>query len=72
MSSVSGSPEINPEKLEAFLGKVVTDFGAALSSQLAFIGQGLGLYKALAEGGAATPKSSPRARGRTSVTCASG
>jgi len=56
MSSVSESPEINPEKLEAFLGKVVTDFGAALSSQLAFIGQRLGLYKALAEGGAATPE----------------
>ena len=55
MSSVSESPEINPEKLEAFLGKVVTDFGAALSSQLAFIGQSLGLYKSLAEGGAATP-----------------
>src|ERR1044071_6866587 len=54
MSSTGESPEINPEKLEAFLGKVVTDFGAALSSQLAFIGQKLGLYKSLAEG-AATP-----------------
>jgi SAM-dependent methyltransferase len=55
MSSTSEASEINPEKLEAFLGKVVTDFGAALSSQLAFIGQRLGLYKALADGGAATP-----------------
>src|ERR1051325_2405764 len=54
MSSTSEASEINPEKLEAFLGKVVTDFGAALSSQLAFIGQRLGLYKGLA-GGPATP-----------------
>ncbi len=55
MSSTSEASEINPEKLEAFIGKVVTDFGAALSSQLAFIGQRLGLYKGLADGGAATP-----------------
>ncbi|HEY0172000.1 MAG TPA: class I SAM-dependent methyltransferase [Pyrinomonadaceae bacterium] len=55
MSSTSEASAINPEKLEAFLGKVVTDFGAALSSSLVYVGQRLGLYKALAEGGAATP-----------------
>jgi SAM-dependent methyltransferase len=54
MSSNSEASAINPEKLEAFLGKVVTDFGAALSSSLVYVGQRLGLYKALAEGGAAT------------------
>jgi 2-polyprenyl-3-methyl-5-hydroxy-6-metoxy-1,4-benzoquinol methylase len=55
MSSTSEASAINPEKLEAFLGKVVTDFGAALSSSLVYVGQRLGLYKALAEGGASTP-----------------
>ena len=55
MSSASEAGQINPEKLESFLGKVVADFGAALSSSLVYIGQKLGLYKALAEGGPATP-----------------
>ncbi|MFL6255687.1 MAG: class I SAM-dependent methyltransferase [Pyrinomonadaceae bacterium] len=55
MSSNGEALTINQEKLEAFLGKVVTDFGAALSSQLVYIGQKLGLYKALAEAGPSTP-----------------
>ncbi len=41
---------INEDKMNAFLGKVVGDFGAALSSSLVYIGQKLGLYKALADG----------------------
>jgi SAM-dependent methyltransferase len=57
MSSVSeaDSNNIDPEKLHAFMGKVVGDFGAALSSTLVYIGQRLGLYKALAEAGPSTP-----------------
>jgi 2-polyprenyl-3-methyl-5-hydroxy-6-metoxy-1,4-benzoquinol methylase len=55
MSSTGEARQIDQGKLEAFLGKVVTDFGAALSSSLVYIGQKLGLYKALAEGGATTP-----------------
>ncbi len=55
MSSTSEAKQIDQQKLEAFLGKVVTDFGAALSSSLVYVGQRLGLYKALAEGGASTP-----------------
>src|ERR1044072_2164087 len=55
MSSNGATAAINQEKLEAFLGKVVTDFGAALSSSLVYIGQKLGLYKALAAAGASTP-----------------
>ena len=55
MSSASEASQINPERLEAFLGKVVGDFGAALSSSLAYIGQKLGLYKALADAGPQTP-----------------
>jgi SAM-dependent methyltransferase len=56
MSSVSeASNQIDPDKLHAFIGKVVGDFGAALSSTLVYIGQRLGLYKALAEAGPSTP-----------------
>src|SRR5919202_1798418 len=55
MSSASEAGQITPEKLESFLGKVVADFGAALSSSLVYIGQKLGLYKALGGGGPATP-----------------
>ncbi len=56
MSSASEATNIDPEKLHSFIGKVVGDFGAALSSSLVYIGQKLGLYKALAEGGAMTPE----------------
>ena len=55
MSSASEANQIDMGKLEAFLGKVVTDFGAALSSSLVYIGQKLGLYKALAAAGPSTP-----------------
>src|SRR6266404_10003506 len=46
---------INEDKMNAFLGKVVGDFGASLSSALVYLGQKLGLYKELANGGSATP-----------------
>src|ERR1051325_5307976 len=46
---------INEEKLNAFLGQVVGDFGAALSASLAYLGQKLGLYKAMAGAGPLTP-----------------
>lgn len=45
---------IDPQKLEAFLGKVVNDFGAAFSAPLAYIGDKLGLYKAMAFAGPLT------------------
>lgn len=47
--------EINEDKMHQFLGKVVGDFGASLSSSLAYIGQKLGLYKAMAAEGPLTP-----------------
>lgn len=47
--------QIDEGKLQAFLGRVVGDFGAALSMPLAYIGSKLGLYRALAEIGPATP-----------------
>ncbi len=46
---------INKDKLNEFLGKVVGDFGAALSSSLVYIGQKLGLYKAMAGDEPVTP-----------------
>jgi 2-polyprenyl-3-methyl-5-hydroxy-6-metoxy-1,4-benzoquinol methylase len=46
---------INENKMNEFLGKVVGDFGAALSSSLVYIGQKLGLYKVMASGGSTTP-----------------
>src|SRR5687767_10434954 len=55
MATPIQSKEINEDKMNQFLGKVVGDFGASLSSSLAYIGQKLGLYKALASDGPLTP-----------------
>lgn len=55
MSAVTQPAPINEDKMHDFLGKVVGDFGAALSSSLAYIGQKLGLYKELASAGSVTP-----------------
>ncbi len=55
MSAVTQPAPINEDKMNAFLGKVVGDFGASLSSSLAYIGQKLGLYQALAASGPSTP-----------------
>jgi 2-polyprenyl-3-methyl-5-hydroxy-6-metoxy-1,4-benzoquinol methylase len=43
------SQSIDQSKLDAFLGQVVTDAGAAMASALVVLGDRLGLYKALAE-----------------------
>src|SRR5262245_5352474 len=55
MATPVQTSEINEDKMHQFLGKVVGDFGASLSSSLAYIGQKLGLYKALAADGPLTP-----------------
>ena len=55
MSAPSQSRDINEDKMMQFLGKVVGDFGASLSSSLAYLGQKLGLYKAIADAGSVTP-----------------
>src|SRR5689334_12334330 len=54
MATPVQSRDINEDKMHQFLGKVVGDFGASLSSSLAYIGQKLGLYKALAANGSLT------------------
>lgn len=55
MSAAGQAQSINEDKMNAFLGKVVGDFGASLSSALVYIGQKLGLYKAMSEAGPLTP-----------------
>src|SRR5712664_488137 len=55
MSAAAQPQPINEDKMNAFLGKVVGDFGASLSSALVYIGQKLGLYRTLADAGPATP-----------------
>ncbi len=54
MATANQARPIDEKKMQAFLGKVVGDFGAALSSTLVYIGQKLGLYKAMAAGGSVT------------------
>jgi len=53
-AAVASTP-VNEEKLHAFLGKVISDFGAALSTTLTYIGQKLGLYTSLRDAGPSTP-----------------
>src|SRR5216684_6935485 len=55
MSATGQAQSINEDKMNTFLGKVVSDFGASLSSALVYIGQKLGLYKALSDAGPVTP-----------------
>ena len=41
--------EVDQERLNSFLGRMLGDMGATLSAALVVIGDRLGLYKALAE-----------------------
>jgi 2-polyprenyl-3-methyl-5-hydroxy-6-metoxy-1,4-benzoquinol methylase len=56
---------IDEKKLGDLLGKVVGDVGAAMSAALVVIGDKLGLYKAMAEGGPTTPADLARRTGTT-------
>jgi SAM-dependent methyltransferase len=49
------APALDMEKLHAFIGRFVTDLGAAVHAGMVVIGEKLGLYKALAAGGPMTP-----------------
>ncbi len=44
-------PALNMDRLNALMGKVVGDLGAAMSTPLVILGERLGLYKALAAAG---------------------
>ena len=50
-TSSPSSPIIDNEKLQQFMGKVLSDFGGAASAVLVYIGDKLGLYKAMSDFG---------------------
>lgn len=54
---------IDQDKLHAFLGRAIVDFGATFSAALIRIGDKLGLYKALAKSGPQTPAELAKATG---------
>jgi 2-polyprenyl-3-methyl-5-hydroxy-6-metoxy-1,4-benzoquinol methylase len=45
---------LDPTRLEAFMGKMAGDMGAAMSASLVVLGDRLGIYKALAKAGPST------------------
>jgi 2-polyprenyl-3-methyl-5-hydroxy-6-metoxy-1,4-benzoquinol methylase len=49
------SQNVNPDKLNEFIGKFAADFGATLHAPTVIIGEKLGLYKAMAASGELTP-----------------
>lgn len=51
---MSATAAIDQVKLDEFMGRFVGDLGAALSAALVVIGDRLGLYKAMADGGGVT------------------
>ena len=53
MSEIA-QPTVNPEKLNAFVGRMLGDLGALTNAVLVHVGDQLGLYKALAASGATT------------------
>jgi SAM-dependent methyltransferase len=57
--------ELNQDKLNDFLGRAVVDIGATLHAGLVIIGEKLGLYKALAEGGPLSPAELAKKTGTT-------
>jgi 2-polyprenyl-3-methyl-5-hydroxy-6-metoxy-1,4-benzoquinol methylase len=54
MASAASSAQVDPSKLDAFMGKAVLDMGAAMHSVLVVIGDKLGLYKAMSGAGPIT------------------
>jgi len=62
---MEAQPAIDKAKMEAFLGRAVSDFGAAVSAALVRIGDKLGLYKAMSHGGPMTSAELARRTGTT-------
>jgi 2-polyprenyl-3-methyl-5-hydroxy-6-metoxy-1,4-benzoquinol methylase len=65
MATTTSSTQVDPSKLDAFMGKAVIDMGAAMHSVLVVIGDKLGLYKAMAGSG---PLSSEDLAARTNTS----
>lgn len=57
--------DVNMDRLNQFMGKMVTDIGAAANAALIRTGDRLGLYKALASKGPMTPDELAQATGTT-------
>jgi len=55
MVNLTDRPIVDEAKLQALVGKAVGDLGATLSTAMISLGDRLGLFKALASGGPATP-----------------
>jgi hypothetical protein len=50
----AGKSSLNPDALNELLGQMVNDLGAAVNGALVVLGDGLGIYAALADIGPAT------------------
>ncbi len=57
--------DVNMDRLNAFMGKMLGDLGAAANASLIKLGDRLGLYKALADGGPMTPAELAKTSGTT-------
>lgn len=60
---MAGQAEVNEARLNSFVGRMLGDMGATLSAALVIVGDRLGLYKALADGGPMTAATLARATG---------
>lgn len=54
-TQTNNTVKIDHQKMDTFIGKVLTDFGSAYGVTLAYIGDKLGLYKAMAHAGYLSP-----------------
>jgi hypothetical protein len=54
MPAGAGKSSLNPDALNQLLGQMVNDLGAAVNGALIVLGDGLGIYTALADIGPAT------------------
>ncbi|MGC1409327.1 MAG: class I SAM-dependent methyltransferase [Acetobacteraceae bacterium] len=60
---MAAQAEVNEARLNSFLGRMLGDMGATLSAALVIVGDRLGLYKALADGGPMTAATLARRTG---------
>ena len=72
MSTVEQPVEIDGDKLHQFVFRAVEEVGATLNAALVVMGDRLGLYRALADGGALTSAELAGTTATAERTCASG